>query len=280
MTSALEKLPDETLKLTITIPGEMVKKTWDEVVNEALKTISLPGFRKGKAPRKIAEEKLDKENLRDETLKKLLPKAYLEATREHNLKPIINPKIHVDPDLIRIEKLGQDWQFTALTCEAPEVQLDNYKKAVQQITAKEKIIIPGKEPQKVNIEDLIKTLLDKVSLKIPGILKNLETDRLLAQTLDEVKKLGLTLEQYLASTNRTSEDLRREYEEKTERDLKLEFVLQKISEEEKITVSDKEIAETIEKAKTPEERKNLESNRYLLASILRQQKTLDFIKNL
>ena len=45
-------------------------------------------------------------------------------------------------------------------------------------------------------------------------------------------------------------------------------------------VEEKEIAEAIQAAKNDEEKKNLESNRYLLASILRQQKTLDFLKNL
>ncbi len=63
-------------------------------------------------------------------------------------------------------------------------------------------------------------------------------------------------------------------------DLKVEFALQKIAEEEKIVVEDKEIEEAIQKAKDETEKKHLESNRYLLASILRQQKTLDFIKNL
>ena len=56
--------------------------------------------------------------------------------------------------------------------------------------------------------------------------------------------------------------------------------LKKIAEEEKITVEEKEIQEATLAAKTDDERKNLESNRYLLASVLRQQKTLDFLKNL
>lgn len=280
MTSALERLPDGTIKLTITISAEVVKKTWQEIVNEALKQVTIPGFRKGKAPKKIAEEKLDKEEVKEEVLKRLLPEAYLEAIKEHNLKPIINPRIHLEKIESPSTGSGQGWQFTALTCEIPEVQLNNYKQEIQKITAKAKIIVPGKEPQKVNFEEVIAALLGNVSVKIPRILKDLEVDRLLAQTLDEIKKLGLTLDQYLTSTNRTADDLRREYEEKAERDLKLEFILQKIAEEEKITISDQEIEETIQKAKTPEEGKNLEANRYLLAGILRQQKTLDFLKNL
>ena len=102
----------------------------------------------------------------------------------------------------------------------------------------------------------------------------------MAQTLDEVKRLGLTLDQYLASTGRNTEALREEYAKKAEGDIKLEFILQKIAEDEKITVEEKEIDEAITQAKTEVERQNLQNNRYLLASIIRQQKTLDFLRNL
>ena len=62
--------------------------------------------------------------------------------------------------------------------------------------------------------------------------------------------------------------------------MKLEFALQKIAEIEKIIIEQKEIDEAIQKAKDDNERKSLEGNRYLLAAILRQQKTLDFLLNL
>lgn len=89
----------------------------------------------------------------------------------------------------------------------------------------------------------------------------------------------MTLDQYLSSTGKTVETLRAEYTSKAQTDLKLEFVLQKVAQIEKITVDDSEIEKTIENAK-PEERESLKANRYLLASILRQQKTLDFLRNL
>jgi len=103
---------------------------------------------------------------------------------------------------------------------------------------------------------------------------------LLSQLLNDIKRLGLSLDQYLASTNRKPEDLRAEYARRAENDIKLEFVLQKIAELEKISVSDTEIEDAIQKAKDPAEKQNLSSNKYLLAGILRQQKTLDFLTNL
>jgi len=278
ITSAMQREENGTIRLTITIPTMDVKKTWEEVIVEAVNNAEIQGFRKGKAPRKLVEEKLNKEKIREEVLRKLLPIAYTQAIKTQGIRPIINPKIHIE----KIDDLsdGKDWQFIALTCETPEIKLGKYKENIQKVTAKSKIAIPGKEPLPAKFEDIVKALLDSITCQVPAILVDNETDRLLSQTLEDVKKLGLTLDQYLASTGKNPEILRSEYKNKAENDIKLEFSLLKIAEEEKITVEDKEIDEAIKASKTDDERKNLEKNRYLLASILRQQKTLDFLKNL
>jgi FKBP-type peptidyl-prolyl cis-trans isomerase (trigger factor) len=275
MKSILARQDDGTIQLTITIGWDLVKKTQAEVIEGYVKSAELPGFRQGKAPKKLVEEKIDKDHLREDTLKKLLPEAYVEAVKEHNLRPILNPKIHVQ----KLEN-DKDWEFTAFTAEAPEITLGDYKDAVKKVTAKAKIVVPGKEQAPTSFEEIAKAVLETVKIQIPKIIIDQEVDRLLAQTLDEVKRLGLTLDQYLASTGRNSETLRQEYEKKAENDIKLEFVLQKIAETEKINVEDKEIDEAIAQAKTDAEKQNLQNNRYLLASIIRQQKTLDFLRNL
>lgn len=275
MKSVLAKQDDGTIQLSITIPSETIKNTYNEVVEEMVKNANLTGFRKGKAPKKLVEEKLDPEKIREEILKKLLPNTYIEAVKEHNLKPVINPKIHIE----KLEE-GKDWEFKALTCETPIVKLGNYKENVKNVTAKSKIIIPGKESEPAKFEEIVKAILENIYAKIPKVLVDQEVDKLLSQTLDEIKKLGLTLDQYLASTGRSADQLRNEYETKAEKDIKLEFALARIMEEENITVDEKEIDEAILKAKDDNERKNLEQNRYLLAGILRQQKTLDFLRNL
>lgn len=275
MKSTITKQTDGTITLQITIANSLISKAWQEEVEKISTTATIPGFRKGKAPKKIVEEHVNTEEVREEVLKKLLPASYLEAVKEHDLKPIINPKIHVE----KLEE-GKDWQYSAITCEMPKIDLGDYKKAIKAITAKTKIIIPGKEKQEVNMNDVMKALLDSVKVTTPQILIDSEVERLLSQLLDEIKKLGLTLDQYLASTNKTPEVLKKEYSQKAEGDMKLEFALQKIAEVEKITVEQKEIDEAILKAKDEKEKEHLTKNAYLLANILRQQKTIDFLKNL
>jgi len=275
MVTALKREEDGTIQLTVTLPWELIKKTKEEVIVEHVNNAQMPGFRKGKAPRKIVEENLNQDHLREDILKKLLPQGYVEALKEHKINPVLSPKVHVD----KLED-NKDWVFTALTAEAPEVILGKYKDAIQKITAKSKIVIPEKEQTTVSFEEISKALLESTTIKIPNIIIEQEVDRLLSQTLDEVKKLGLTLDQYLASTGRNTEQLRAEYQTKAETDIKLEFVLQKVAETENIKVEDKEIDEAITQAKTDAERQNLQNNRYRLAGIIRQQKTLDFLKNL
>ena len=274
-TTIVEKTPDGTIELKISISWAVVEKQWNAVVSEMVKSANLPGFRKGKAPKSVVEKQLDSAKIKEETLRKILPQAYIDSLKEHDLKPIVNPRIHLEGELID----GKPWEFHAVTCELPEIELNDYKDNVKKVTAKSKIIVPGKEEAKPNFDEIVKAVLDSTKATIPQILIEGEADKLLSQTLDEIKKLGMTLDQYLSSTGKKPEDLRAEYAAKAQTDLKLEFVLQKIAETEKITVDNSEIEKTIENAK-PEERAGLTANKYLLASIIRQQKTLDFLRSL
>ena len=273
--STLTKAADGTITLKISIPQAEIKKVTDEVMAETVKTADLKGFRKGKAPKKMVEEAVDKSKISEETLKRLLPKNYMLAVEEHKLRPIVNPKIHVD----KMEP-NSDWEFTATTAEMPEVTLGKYKEAIKDVTAKSKIVVPGKETAEVPTEAILKAVLDNVTMTIPEILVAGEADRHLAQTLDEIKKLGLTLDQYLQSTGKKPEELRADYTQKAKQELTLEFALNKIADAEKVQVETQEIDDAIAKAKDPVEKANMEQNRYLIASFIRQQKTLDFLKTL
>lgn len=273
----LEKQQDGTIKITITLPQSKIAATQELVIEDLVKQADIAGFRKGKAPKEMAAAKLNPEVVREEILKRLLPQAYIEAVQEHKLNPIMNPKMHIE----KLEE-GKDWVFFALTCEMPKVELGNYKDNVKKVTAKSKIIIPGKEEEskKPSLDEIMKAILTDADVQIPQVLVEQEADRLLSQLLNDIKRLGLSLDQYLASTGRKPEDLRAEYAKRAADDIKLEFVLQKIAELEKVTVADSEIEEAIQKAKDPAEKQNLTANKYLLAGILRQQKTLDLLMNL
>lgn len=286
MTTATERHENGTVTLTITIPWADIQKHYDEVVDEIVKRTEMPGFRIGKAPRNIVEEKLDKTKTYEEVLQHTLPEAYNQAVKEADIHPVVNPKV----ELVQATE-GKDWIIKAHTCEKPAVDLGDYKKVVSELNSSKKkdLWVPGKDekpengqdaPKKPTLDELVTALISTVKMTLPDLLVENEVNRLLSDLIDQTKKLGLTVEQYLASTGRNAETIKKEYEEQSKRTLILEFTLEAIADKEGILVSDDDIDTVLKTAKSEEEKKALESQRYYLASILRRQKTLDFLSSL
>lgn len=276
MTSALQRLPKHTVKLTITIPWSEVKDTYQKVLDQVVAGAEVPGFRKGKAPKKIVEEKVDKSHLYEEVIKQLVPDIYANALKEHNLKPIVSPRISV----IAASE-NKDWQFEAVTCEQPEVKLKNYKQEIAKLKGAKKIWVPGSpkenEEQKkgVQLSETLRVLLNESEVEIPDLLIEDQANKKLSDLIDQVRQLGMTIEQYLMSKGLTSEQLRAQYAKEAEETLKLEFILEKIADEEKITVSNSEIDEALAAIKDEKQKQALQSQKYYISMILRRQKTLD-----
>ena len=63
MENKVAREEDGTIILSIAIPQGLIKKTVNEIIEETAKSASIPGFRKGKAPRKLIEQKVDKEKI-------------------------------------------------------------------------------------------------------------------------------------------------------------------------------------------------------------------------
>lgn len=275
---SVSKSDDHTISIKIVIPWNEVEKARSEVVEELIKEVELPGFRKGKAPLDLAQAKLAKEKVNEEVLKKILTKEYVEAVKANNIQPIINPKIHIEAF-----DEGTNLEFTALTCEEPKIDLKNYKEEVKKLKPTPKVIVPGKpetETPKVTLEQIFEAVLKSSEVKIPKILVEQETDRLLSQLLSELKTIGVSLDQFLANRGKTGDELRAEYMDKADNDLKLEFLLRKIADSEKITVEENDIQQAIGAITDENQKKEILKNPYYLASVIRQQKTIDFLSKL
>jgi len=284
MTTAIHKTEAGDIELTVTIPWPDVKKTYEDVVTKIVSESEVPGFRKGKAPRETVEKGLDKTKVYEEVIRTLLPKLYSEALLEHKLKPIINPNISLSK-----AKENESWEILIKTCERPTVELGEYKKKIQELKEgkAKKLWVPGQdqkpekeEEKKPTLDEILDTLYSAITVTIPPILMEQEVHRLLSDLIDQTKKLGMTIDQYLSSTGKTSESIHKEYEEQAKRTIALEFALEEIADTEHISVSDKQIDEVIANAKTEEEKKSLQNQRYYLASILRRQETIKHIASL
>lgn len=278
MKSTIQTSPDGTIELTMTIPWDDIQATYKTVVTETASKAEIAGFRKGKAPQQIVEENIDKTKTYEETIRQLVPKAYTAAVEEHKIAPIMMPQVE-----LKDAQEGKDWVVAARTCERPKITLKDYKKAVSELKAEKapKIIVPGKTPEEEGkpkgptVDEVLDTLLTVIEAQLPEILLEHEVTHQLSQLVDQTKKLGLTVEQYLTSTGKTVESIRQDYKTMAAKNLTLEFGLEAIADQEKVTVNDEEINKLLDTAKSPEERKALEAQRYYLASLIRRQKTLD-----
>lgn len=276
--------PDGTIELTVTIPSSDVASTYSHVVDEMVEQAELPGFRKGKAPRKMVEEKLDKSKVYEEVIRHLLPEVYNQVITEEKIKPIISPKVD-----LKEAKEGADWIIAIYTCERPNITMGDYKKAVREGKAakQNKLWVPGQEKteekeeqKKPTLDEILSWILGTIDIKIPDLLLEQEVNRSLSQLIDQTKSLGLTVEQYLNSTGRNSDSIKKEYEEQAKKTIAVEFAIEDIADAEGIVVSDDDIDTVIKSAKTEQEKTSLAKERYYLATILRRQKTIDYLVNL
>lgn len=122
MTATWEKKEGNEGVLTVTVPAEKVNKALDQAFKKVVKQINVPGFRKGKVPRPIFEQRFGVEALYQDAVDILLPEAYGEAIEETEINPVAQPEVNVT----QIEK-GKDFIFEATVTVEPEVKLGDYK---------------------------------------------------------------------------------------------------------------------------------------------------------
>ncbi|UTL71553.1 trigger factor [Bacillus halotolerans] len=108
--------------LTVEVDAETFKTALDDAFKKVVKQVSIPGFRKGKIPRGLFEQRFGVEGLYQDALDILLPVEYPKAVEEAGIEPVDRPEIDVE----KIEK-GESLIFTAKVTVKPEVKLGEYK---------------------------------------------------------------------------------------------------------------------------------------------------------
>lgn len=122
MSLQVEKLEKNMAKLTIEVSAEELEKAIENVYQRTKKNISIPGFRKGKVPRKMVERMYGKEVFYEDAVNDLLPDAYEAALEECEEEIVSSPKIEV----VQVEA-GKPLIFTAEVATKPEIGLGKYK---------------------------------------------------------------------------------------------------------------------------------------------------------
>jgi trigger factor len=284
----IKKLANNTIEVTIDIAWNEIKSHYDKAFDRLLNKFSYTGFRKGKVPKSIAEKQIKKETVYQELLKNLLPSLYQSIIEKENLKPVVSPKIE-----LLSGNDNEDWKFKISIAERPEIILGQYKKAIKDLNEKLKkpeIWVPGKDKQtenksnnnkiNKNINEILSLLIKVVICKLSDLIIEEQLNQRLARLVDEIQKIGLTVDQYLKSTNITIEQLKNRLKDEISTTYKIEYILLEIADKERITVDNTDLEKLFSNIKDDKEKADAKANSYLYASILRKQKTIDFLTSL
>ncbi len=137
MSLQVENLEKNMAKLTIEVPASEFEKALQSAYNKQKKSISVPGFRKGKVPRQMVEKMYGPEIFYEDAANELIPTAYEEELKNCDLEIVSRPTV----DIVQIKK-GENFIFTAEVAVKPEVTLGEYKgmevdKTSTRVTQKE-----------------------------------------------------------------------------------------------------------------------------------------------
>ena len=121
MKSATETLSPTRVKLTVEIPFEELRPSLDTAYQKIGKQIQVPGFRKGKVPPVVVDQRIGRAAVLDEAVNDALPKMYMQALEDNELKPLGQPEV----DVTNFSD-GEVLEFTAEVDIRPEITLPDY----------------------------------------------------------------------------------------------------------------------------------------------------------
>jgi trigger factor len=123
----VEKEPDSVSTLHIELPPEQVAKEWNAIAENFARYAKIPGYRPGKAPRRVIEAKFKRE-IQEELTKKLVSESYRDAIAEKQLRVV---------SLTNLEDVNiaddKTMRFRATVITAPEFDLPDYKNITVQL---------------------------------------------------------------------------------------------------------------------------------------------------
>jgi trigger factor len=120
--SAVETLNPTRVKLTVEVPFEELKPSLDAAYKKIAKQISVPGFRRGKVPAMIIDQRIGREAVLDEAVNDALPKLYFQALQDNDITPLSQPEL----DLDQFED-GATLNFSVELDVKPEITLPEYE---------------------------------------------------------------------------------------------------------------------------------------------------------
>jgi len=157
MNVKVENVEKNVVKLEIEVDADKFEEGLEKSFRKNAGRFNVPGFRKGKAPRKVVEKYYGVEVLYEDAINYVCAESYEQAIKENDIHPVAQPEI----DIIQIGK-GQNFIYTAKVTVKPEVELGQYKgvevekqevNVTDEDVEKELKMIADREARLINVED-------------------------------------------------------------------------------------------------------------------------------
>ncbi|MEK7432301.1 MAG: trigger factor [Cyanobacteriota bacterium] len=161
MKVTLQKQEKNKIFLEIELEAKRVSDTYEKRFRETAKTVSVPGFRKGKAPRKMIEKYIYSDMLRKDVLEELVSSSYPEALKqlENPIEPIAQPEVEISKF-----ELDQEFIYKATIEVRPEIKLGEYKGLTIEVDPISEIDDVAVEKE---IEELRKSVAQLITVERP-----------------------------------------------------------------------------------------------------------------
>ncbi len=278
----INKLDKSRVEITGSVSTELFSSFRSKALENINNEITVDGFRKGKIPENILVSKVGEMAILEEMAELALSKAYPEIIIKENIDAIGRPDISITkialnnplefkivtaviPEVKMADyksiasnqpKIG-DEKFEVTDAEVEEAikkivsshedhtghdhESDDFKKRVKEALLQDKKL-QAQEKRRIALSDAI---LDASSTEIPELLIDSEVRRIEAQFSDDVKRMGVTIEDYLKHAKKTIDDLRQDWRPHAMKKAKLQLILNNIVKNEKLVVDPKEIEEEV-----------------------------------
>jgi trigger factor len=145
-----EVLEENKVLMKVEVPAEEIKKAIDRAFRDIAREVFIPGFRKGKAPRRVLQARLGMEAIYEEVKQSNLPDYFEEALEQLGIEPVGEPDIDVDE--IEVEE-GKPLVFEATMEIVPQVELEEYKGI--------EVEKPDEEVSEEEVDEALESMRDK-----------------------------------------------------------------------------------------------------------------------
>lgn len=283
MTSiTVSKLDKSRIEITGSIPVGYFNSFRKQALQNINEEISIDGFRKGKIPENILVSKVGEMSILEEMAELALSKVYPEIIVDEKIDAIGKPEIHItkiasdNPLEFKIVtavipkmNLGDYKKIAREIMSKPEEKFEVTDKEVEDAIerikkshtdhaghdhdspeSKEEIkknLLENKEYQAIEKRriEMGDKLLDLSSAEIPEVLVESEARRIESQFTEDIRRMGVSVEDYLKHAKKTMEDLRQDWRPYALKKAKLQLILNEVAQINKIVVDKKKTEEEV-----------------------------------